>query len=230
MGPHTAGRAPHPNGRGALYGSWAGQHHSLHPLRRRACDEGAARQQQRVGRRLDGGHDGRQCAGPRRRTLGTLHEAGLLCDDSYAAALSVCRLDYGSWELYTAPCGLAQLVRRPEEIYTDTDTEHVYIQLILSSDDAPLYFNYQNDLGQGATLADDAVAQYCALLGLDEFTDWQYPEWGTAVRDFGAAGYSETAQVYAVANAGGYSVTLSAASMTPQTFAALNTQYGEETS
>lgn len=76
-----------------------------------------------------------------RRTLGALHEAGLLCDDSYAAALSVCRLDYGSWELYTAPCGLAQLVRRPEEIYTDTDTEHVYIQLILSSNDAPLYFN-----------------------------------------------------------------------------------------
>ena len=121
-------------------------------------------------------------------------------------------------------------MRRPEEIYTGTDTEHVYIQLILSSDNAPLYFNYQNDLGQGDTLADDAVAQYCTLLGLDEFADWQYPDWGTAVRDFGAAGYSETAQVYAVANASGYSVTLSAASMTPQTFAALNTQYGEETS
>ena len=100
----------------------------------------------------------------------------------------------------------------------------------LSDDDAPLYFNYQNDLGQGDTLADDAVAQYCALLGLDEFTDWQCPDWGTAVRDFGAAGYSETAQVYAVANASGYSVVLSAASMTPQTFAALNTQYGEEIS
>lgn len=136
----------------------------------------------------------------------------------------------GGWELYTAPCGLTQLVRRPEEIYTGADTEHVYIQLILSDDDAPLYFNYQNDLGQGDTLANDAVAQYCALLGLDEFTDWQYPDWGTAVRDFGAAGYSETAQVYAVANASGYSVTLSAASMTPQTFAALNTQYGEEIS
>ena len=81
-------------------------------------------------------------------------------------------------------------------------------------------------MGQGDTLADDAVAQYCALLGLDEFTDWQYPDWGTAVRDFGAAGYSETAQVYAVANASGYSVTLSAASMTPQTFAALNTNTG----
>lgn len=77
-----------------------------------------------------------------RRTLRALHEAGLLCNDSYAAALSVCRLDYGSWELYTAPCGLTQLVRRPEEIYTGTDTEHVYIQLILSSDNAPLYFNY----------------------------------------------------------------------------------------
>ena len=37
-------------------------------------------------------------------------------------------------------------------------------------------------------------------------------------------------RVYAVANASGYSVTLSAASMTPQTFAALNTQYGEEIS
>lgn len=121
-------------------------------------------------------------------------------------------------------------MRRPEEIYTGTDTEHVYIQLILSGDDAPLYFNYQNDLGQGDTLAEDAVAQYCALLGLDEFADWQYPDWGTAVRDFGAAGYSEAAQVYAVANASGYSVTLSAASMTPQTFAALNTQYGEEIS
>lgn len=165
-----------------------------------------------------------------RRTLRTLHEAGLLCDDSYAAALSVCRLDYGSWELYTAPCGLTQLVRRPEEIYTGADTEHVYIQLIFSGDDAPLYFNYQNDLGQGDTLADDAVAQYCTLLGLDEFADWQYPDWGTAVRDFGAAGYSETAQVYAVANANGYGVTLSAASMTPQTFVALNTQYGEEIS
>ena len=75
-----------------------------------------------------------------------------------------------------------------------------------------------------------AFKSYRALLGLDEFTDWQYPDWGTAVRDFDAAGYSETAQVYAVANASGYSVTLSAASMTPQTFAALNTQYGEETS
>ena len=156
--------------------------------------------------------------------------AGLLCNDSYAAALSVCLLDYGSWELYTAPCGLTQLVRRPEEIYTGADTEHVYIQLILSGDDAPLYFNYQNDLGQGDTLVEDAVAQYCALLGLDEFCDWQYPDWGTAVRDFGAAGYSETAQVYAVANANGYGVTLSAASMTPQTFVALNTQYGEEIS
>ena len=62
-----------------------------------------------------------------RRTLRALHEAGLLCDDSYAAALSVCRLDYGSWELYTAPCGLTQLVRCPEEIYTGADTEHVYI-------------------------------------------------------------------------------------------------------
>ena len=75
-----------------------------------------------------------------------------------------------------------------------------------------------------------AFKSYRALLGLDEFTDWQYPDWGTAVRDFGAAGYSETAQVYAVANANGYGVTLSAASMTPQTFAALNTQYREKTS
>lgn len=49
------------------------------------------------------------------------------------------------------------------------------------------------------------------------------------MRDFGAAGYSEAAQVYAVASGSLYGVTLSAVSMTPQTFAALNTQYGEET-
>ena len=89
---------------------------------------------------------------------------------------------------------------------------------------------------------DGAARQENRMVGRDGFepstsglkvrcsTDWQYPDWGTAVRDFGAAGYSETAQVYAVANASGYSVTLSAASMTPQTFAALNTQYGEEIS
>lgn len=65
--------------------------------------------------------------------------------------------------------------------------------------------------------------------GWTNFATGKYPDWGSAVRDFGAAGYSETAQVYAVANASGYSVTLSAVSMTPQTFAALNTQYGEET-
>ena len=164
------------------------------------------------------------------QTLRTLHEAELLTDSAYTAALDVCRPDSGSWKLYTAPCGLTQLVRNPNELYTDADTEHICLHIILTNDGAPLYFNYQNDLGQGDTLADDAVAQYCALLGLDEFTDWQYPDWGTAVRDFDAAGYSETAQVYAVANASGYSVTLSAASMTPQTFAALNTQYGEETS
>lgn len=65
VGSRTAGSAPHPHGRGALFGNRAGQRHGLHPLRRRACDEGAARQQQRLGRRLDGGHDGRQCTGPR---------------------------------------------------------------------------------------------------------------------------------------------------------------------
>ena len=72
-----------------------------------------------------------------------------------------------------------------------------------------------------------AFKSYRALLGLDEFTDWQYPDWGTAVRDFGAAGYSETAQVYAVANANGYGVTLSAASMPPQDYAVLDTLYAK---
>lgn len=164
-----------------------------------------------------------------RHTLHALHEAGLLSDGSYTAAMAVCRLDRGQWELYTAPCGLTQLVRSPDEPYTAADAEHVYLHIVLASDDAPLYFNYQNDLGQGDTLPGDAVAQYCTLLGLDEFADWQYPDWAASVREFGAAGYSETAQVYAVASGSMYGVTLSAVSMTPQTFAALNTQYGEET-
>lgn len=164
-----------------------------------------------------------------RQTLRALHEAELLSDGSYTAALTVCRLDSGSWELYTAPCGLTQLVRSPAEPYAEADTEHVYLHMILTSDGAPLYFNYQNDLGGGDTLPDNSVAKYCALLGLDEFADWQYPDWAALVQDFGAAGYSETAQVYAVTNRNLYGVTLSVASMTPQTFAALNTKYGEET-
>ena len=166
-----------------------------------------------------------------RQTLRTLHEAELLTDSAYTAALDVCRPDSGSWKLYTAPCGLTQLVRNPNELYTDADTEHICLHIILTNDGAPLYFNYQNDLGNwNEEPASDAVMRYCALLGLDEFTDWQYPDWSAAVRDFGSAAYSATAQVYAAMNSHQFGVTLSAASMTPQTFAALNTQYGEEIS
>ena len=105
------------------------------------------------------------------------------------------------------------------------------MNLILTSADAPVYFNYQDGQDTTHLIADATYLQkYSTLLGLDSFADWQYPDWRAAVRDFGAAGYSETAQVYAVANANGYGVTLSAASMTPQTFVALNTQYGEEIS
>lgn len=166
-----------------------------------------------------------------RQTLRALHEADLLTDSAYTAALAVCRLDSGSWELYTAPCGLMQLVRSPKEPYADADTEHIYLHIILTSNDTPLYFDYQNDSGSwNVSPTIDAVTQYCALLGLDEFTDWQYPNWVANVRNFGAAGYSETAQVYALVNNNLYGVTLSTVSMTPQTFTALNEQYGVETS
>ena len=85
------------------------------------------------------------------------------------------------------------------------------------------------NLNQDTThlIADAAYLQkYSTLLGLDSFADWQYPDWRAAVRDFGVAAYSETAQLYLTANCR-YGITLSAASMTPQDYADLDALYAE---
>ncbi len=161
--------APHTRTDGERFRQPDGQRHGLHPLRRRACDEGAARQQQPLGRRLDGGTMDGSALACARRTLRTLHEAGLLCDDSHAAAL------------LGLPSGLRQLGAvhrslRPDaagappgrDLHRRRYRACVY-PADFSGDDAPLYFNYQNDLGQGDTLADDAVAQYCTCWGWTNF-------------------------------------------------------------
>ena len=83
-------------------------------------------------------------------------------------------------------------------------------------------------LGGLMGIAADAtyLQKYSTLLGLDSFADWQYPDWRAAVRDFGVAAYSETAQLYLTANCR-YGITLSAASMTPQDYADLDALYAK---
>ena len=101
------------------------------------------------------------------------------------------------------------------------------MSLILTSADTPVYFNYQDGQNTTHLIADAAYLQkYSTLLGLDSFADWQYPDWRAAVRDFGVAAYSETAQLYLTANCR-YGITLSAASMTPQDYADLDALYAK---
>ena len=152
-----------------------------------------------------------------RSALRALHDAGLLTDVQLAKALAVCTQNdkATTWNAATAPGGLTQVSCNVTENFDDESTDSYSsfaLNLILTSADTPVYFNYQD--GQDT------------LLGLDSFADWQYPDWRAAVRDFGVAAYSETAQLYLTANCR-YGITLSAASMTPQDYADLDALYAK---
>ena len=141
-----------------------------------------------------------------RSALRALHDAGLLTDVQLAKAL-------------------AQVSCNVIENFDDESPDSYSsfaLNLILTSADTPVYFNYQDGQDTTHLIADAAYLQkYSTLLGLDSFADWQYPDWRAAVRDFGVAAYSETAQLYLTANCR-YGITLSAASMTPQDYADLD--------
>ena len=141
-----------------------------------------------------------------RSALRALHDAGLLTDVQLAKALAVCTQNDKdtTWNAATAPGGLTQVSCNVIENFDDESPDS-YTHLI----------------------ADAAYLQkYSTLLGLDSFADWQYPDWRAAVRDFGVAAYSETAQLYLTANCR-YGITLSAASMTPQDYADLDALYAK---
>lgn len=158
-----------------------------------------------------------------RSALRELHNAGLLTDAQLAQSLAACTAT-DTWRAAAAPGGLIQVscsitVKLDEDSYSS-----FVLNLVLTSADTPVYFNYQNS--QEDFSAEDAklLQSYCALLGLDSFADWQYLDWSGTVQNFGAAAYSESSQVYLTANCY-HGITLSAASMTPQDYAALDALY-----
>lgn len=167
-----------------------------------------------------------------RSALRALHDAGLLTDVQLAKALAVCTQNdkATTWNAATAPGGLTQVSCNVIENFDDESPDSYSsfaLNLILTSADAPVYFNYQDGQDTTHLIADATYLQkYSTLLGLDSFADWQYPDWRAAVRDFGVAAYCETAQLYLTANCR-YGITLSAASMTPQDYADLDALYAK---
>ena len=133
-----------------------------------------------------------------RSALRALHDAGLLTDVQLAKALAVCTQNDKdtTWNAATAPGGLTQVSCNVIENFDDESPDSYSgfaLNLILTSADTPVYFNYQDGQDTTHLIADAAYLQkYSTLLGLDSFADWQYPDWRAAVRDFGVAAYSST--------------------------------------
>ena len=95
------------------------------------------------------------------------------------------------------------------------------LALTLTADGRPVYFSWQDSGRTGdAAGTGSLLAPALALLGVDEFTDWQPVDWGGRLPGAGETAYSPAAQLYVSVNAGG-GLTVGAASMTPEQFAAL---------
>lgn len=158
-----------------------------------------------------------------RSALRELHNAGLLTDAQLAQSLAACTAT-DTWRAAAAPGGLIQVSCTITAKLDEDSYSSFVLNLVLTSADTPVYFNYQNSRENFSAADAELLQSYCALLGLDSFADWQYPDWSGTVQNFGAAAYSESAQVYLAANCY-HGITLSAASMTPQDYAALDALY-----
>ena len=160
-----------------------------------------------------------------RSALRELHIAGLLTDAQLAQSLAACTAT-DTWQAAAAPGGLIQTSCTITAKLDEDSYSSLALNLVLTSADTPVYFNYQNSQEDFSAADAELLQSYCALLGLDSFADWQYPDWGGTVQNFGAAAYSESAQVYLTANHHS-GLTLSAASMPPQDYAVLDTLYAK---
>ena len=153
---------------------------------------------------------------------------GLLADADAARLRAA--LD-GSGYLLTAQDGPAGLTAYslapgpvPEEQPADAGPAGALtltLALTLTADGRPVYFSWQDSGRTGdAAGTGSLLAPALALLGVDEFTDWQPVDWGGRLPGAGETAYSPAAQLYVSVNAGG-GLTVGAASMTPEQFAAL---------
>lgn len=162
-----------------------------------------------------------------RNVLHALQDVGLLTDSQLSKAMDACSSP-DIWCAATAPGGLTQISCDIVQEKRDDSSEYqgdFVLNLILTHEDCPVFFNYQDNAEDfSSTLDACSLQSYTTLLGLDSFTDWQYPDWAGAVRDFGMAAYSESAQIYLTLN-GHAGLTLSASSMTPQNYLDFDQRY-----
>ena len=118
----------------------------------------------------------------------------------------------------------------PETAATSETAEpsrSVWLSMTLTAEGAPLTLNWQDSWAPwGAELPEDALTGALALLGVEDFDDWQLLDWSDRLPDAGQCAYSPQAQLYVSVNRNnGLSIT--AASMTEEELAGI---YGEEDS
>ena len=95
------------------------------------------------------------------------------------------------------------------------------LDLTLTASGRAVAFSWHDNTRAGDFAETDGLlAPALALLGVDDFADWQTVDWGGRLPHAGETAYSPTAQLYVSVNANG-GLTVAAASMTPEEFAAL---------
>lgn len=135
------------------------------------------------------------------------------------AGMTACRL---------APCETppaVELPATPETAAPETAApetpDDLTLDLTLTSSGRAVAFAWHDNTRAGDFAETDGLlAPALALLGVDDFADWQTVDWGGRLPHAGETAYSPTAQLYVSVNANG-GLTVAAASMTPEEFAAL---------
>ena len=146
--------------------------------------------------------------------LQRLAEAGLLPQSDLPKAEALMQnSENADRQTYTAPGGLIQIESKAQEPLSG---QQAVLCLILTGENGIVYFNYQNgEQFMAEAYSEEQLQAYAGLAGVQGFTDWQLHTHAGAARALSA--YSEAAQVYLVCGSG-YSITLAASSMLPQTW------------
>lgn len=110
---------------------------------------------------------------------------------------------------------------------TAEPSRSLWLSMTLTAEGTPLTLNWQDSWAPwGGQLPEDALTGALALIGVEDFDDWQMLDWSDRLPDAGQCAYSAQAQLYVSVNRNsGLSIT--AASMTEEELAGI---YGEEDS
>lgn len=110
---------------------------------------------------------------------------------------------------------------------TDEPSRSVWLSMTLTAEGTPLALNWQDSWAPwGAEVPEDALDGALALMGVEDFADWQLLDWSDRLPDAGQCAYSAQAQLYVSINRNN-GLSIAAASMTEAELAGI---YGEEDS